>query len=66
LEVPITQKLDFFIEYKFLALMNVELSYGTTPTNSSLNPQGPTQGGSSSTNDFLAQQLVSAGLKWSF
>ena len=66
LEVPITERLDFFIEYKFLALMNVELSYGTTPTNSSLNTKGATQGGSSSTNDFLAQQLVSAGLKWSF
>jgi len=66
MEVPITERLDFFIEYKFIALMNVELSYGTTPTNSSLNTQGPTQGGSSSTNDFLAQQLLSAGLRWGF
>jgi hypothetical protein len=66
LEVPITKSLDFFIEYKFLALMNVELAYGSTPTNSSLNPQGPSQGGGSSTNDFLGQQLISAGLKWSF
>lgn len=61
-ERQIYQGLSMFVEYRFLAYMDVQFAYGNeaTPNNS------VDQGGSSSSNDFLANQIVSAGLKWSF
>ena len=61
-ERQIYQGLSMFVEYRFLAYMDVQFAYGNEAT-----PNGSVgQGGSSSSNDFLAQQIVSAGLKWSF
>ena len=61
-ERNIYENLNFFVEYRFLAYMDVQFAFGTNSTpNGSVN-----QGGSSSSNDFLANQIVSSGLKWSF
>jgi opacity protein-like surface antigen len=61
-ERQIYQNLSMFVEYRFLAYMDVQFAYGNEAT-----PNGSIgQGGSSSSNDFLANQIVSAGLKWSF
>jgi opacity protein-like surface antigen len=62
LEKEIYDNLTLFVEYKFLAWLDVRFAYGSEPTVS--NP--PTQGGSNSQNDFTAQQLLSAGVKYSF
>ena len=62
LEKEIYDNLTLFVEYKFLAWLDVRLGYGSEPTLS--NP--PTPGGSNSQNDFTAQQLLSAGVKYSF
>jgi opacity protein-like surface antigen len=62
LEKKIYENLSLFIEYKFLAFMDVQFNYG----NESTTVTPPVAGGASSSNDFLAQQIVSAGLKWSF
>jgi opacity protein-like surface antigen len=62
LEREIYDNLTLFVEYKFLAWLDVRLGYGSEPTLSS----PPTPGGSNSQNDFTAQQLLSAGVKYSF
>jgi opacity protein-like surface antigen len=60
LERNIYENLSVFIEYKFLAYMDVQFSYGSeTSANGS-------PGGSNSSNNFMAQQIISSGLKWSF
>ena len=60
LERNIYENLSVFIEYKFLAYMDVQFSYGSeTSANGSL-------GGSNSSNNFMAQQIITSGLKWSF
>ena len=51
-----------FIEYRFLAYMDVQFAFGNEQTLDFAEGVG----GSNSSNDFLAQQIVSAGLKWSF
>ena len=61
LEAPLTDQLKLFIEYKFLGLMDVQLAYGNESA-----VTNPGEGGSNSANNYLAQQIVSAGLKWSF
>jgi opacity protein-like surface antigen len=62
IERQLYQNLSMFIEYRFLAYMDVNFNFGSQST-----PNGSVgQGGSSSSNDFLANQVVSAGLKWSF
>ena len=62
IERQLYQNLSMFIEYRFLAYMDVNFNFGSQST-----PNGSVgQGGSSSSNDFLANQIVSAGLKWSF
>ena len=61
-ERNIYQNLNFFVEYRFLAYMDVQFAFGNSQTpNGSVN-----QGGSNSSNDFLANQIISSGLKWSF
>jgi len=62
LERQIYDNLSIFIEYRFLAYMDVQFAYGSASTpNNSVNT-----GGSNSSNDFLANQIISSGLKWSF
>ena len=61
-ERNIYENLNFFVEYRFLAYMDVQFAFGNNSTpNGSVN-----QGGSNSSNDFLANQIISSGLKWSF
>jgi opacity protein-like surface antigen len=60
LERNIYENLSVFIEYKFLAYMDVNFSYGSE---SSANGS---PGGSNSSNNFMANQIISSGLKWSF
>ena len=62
LEREIYDNLTLFVEYKFLAWLDVKFAYGSEPTTSA----PPVQGGSNSQNDFTAQQLLSAGVKYSF
>jgi opacity protein-like surface antigen len=62
LEKRIYENLFIFVEYKFLAFLDVKFAYGNEPTTSI----PPVQGGSNSQNDFTANQLLSAGVKWSF
>jgi len=59
LERNIYENLSFYVEYKFLAYMDVQFAYGTE---SSVRQPG----GSNSSNNFMAQQIVASGLKWSF
>jgi opacity protein-like surface antigen len=59
LERNIYENLSVFIEYKFLAYMDVQFSYGNESSVSQ-------PGGSNSSNNFMAQQIISSGLKWSF
>ena len=59
LERQLYEGLSIYIEYKFLAFMDVNFSYGNE---SSVNEPG----GSNSSNNFMAQQIISSGLKWSF
>jgi opacity protein-like surface antigen len=59
LERNIYKNLSVFIEYKFLAYMDVQFSYGNE--SSVYQP-----GGSNSSNNFMANQIISSGLKWSF
>jgi opacity protein-like surface antigen len=62
LEREIYENLSIFVEYRFLAYMDVQFAYGSASTpNNSVNT-----GGSNSSNDFLANQILSSGLKWSF
>ena len=61
LETHLTEQLRIFVEYKFLGLMDVQFAYGN---NSAVT--NPGDGGSNSSNNFLAQQIVEAGLKWDF
>jgi opacity protein-like surface antigen len=63
LERQLYQGLSMYIEYKFLAFMDVNFTYGNTGWNPST-PNVPP--GSNNSNNFLAQQIVSAGLKWGF
>jgi len=60
LERNLYENLSFYLEYKFLAYMDVQFSYGNEA--SSVNQPG----GSNSSNNFMANQIVSSGLKWSF
>jgi opacity protein-like surface antigen len=61
-ERQIYDNLSIFVEYRFLAYMDVQFAYGSASTpNNSVNT-----GGSNSSNDFLANQIISSGLKWSF
>ena len=63
LERRLYEGLSMYLEYKFLAYMDVQFSYG----NIGWNPGTPSVApGSNSSNNFMAQQIVSAGLKWSF
>jgi len=62
LERQIYDNLTLFVEYKFLAWLDVKFAYGSEPTLTS----PPTPGGSNSQNDFTAQQLLSGGVKYSF
>jgi len=59
LERNLYENLSFYVEYKFMAYMDVQFSYGNE---SSVNEPG----GSNSSNNFMANQIVSSGLKWSF
>jgi hypothetical protein len=59
LERNLYENLSLYVEYKFMAYMDVQFSYGNE---SSVNQPG----GSNSSNNFMANQIVSAGLKWSF
>lgn len=59
LERNLYENLSFYVEYKFLAYMDVQFSYGNE---SSVNQPG----GSNSSNNFMANQIISSGLKWSF
>jgi opacity protein-like surface antigen len=59
LERNLYENLSFYVEYKFLAYMDVQFSYGNE---SSVDQPG----GSNSSNNFMANQIVSSGLKWSF
>ncbi len=62
LERQVYENLSIFIEYRFMAYMDVNFNFGSQST-----PNGSAgQGGSSSSNDFLANQIISSGLKWSF
>ena len=63
-ERQIYEGLSMYIEYKFLAYMDVQFAYGNTAWNPSGAPQ--TAPGSNSSNNFLANQIISSGLKWSF
>ena len=63
-ERQIYEGLSMYIEYKFLAYMDVQFAYGNTAWNSSGAPE--TAPGSNSSNNFLANQIISSGLKWSF
>jgi len=60
LERNLYENLSFYLEYKFLAYMDVQFSYGNEA--SSVNQPG----GSNSSNNFMANQIISSGLKWSF
>ena len=64
LERQIYEGLSIYIEYKFLAYMDVQFAYGNTAWNPSGAPE--TAPGSNSSNNFLANQIISTGLKWSF
>jgi opacity protein-like surface antigen len=59
LERQVYENLSIYIEYKFLAFMDVNFSYGSESS-----VQQP--GGSNSSSNFMAQQIISSGLKWSF
>ena len=63
LERRIYEGLSMYLEYKFLAYMDVQFSYGNTGWNPATPDVAP---GSNNSNNFMAQQIVSAGLKWSF
>jgi hypothetical protein len=63
-ERQIYEGLSMYIEYKFLAYMDVQFAYGNTAWDSSGAPE--TAPGSNSSNNFLANQIISSGLKWSF
>ena len=63
-ERQIYDGLSMYIEYKFLAYMDVQFAYGNTAWDPSGAPQ--TAPGSNSSNNFLANQIISSGLKWSF
>jgi hypothetical protein len=63
LERRIYEGLSMYLEYKFLAYMDVQFSYGNTGWNPATPEVSP---GSNNSNNFMAQQIVSAGLKWSF
>jgi len=67
-ERNIYENLDFYVEYKFMAYMDVQFSYGneTTWTEGKAPAGQSAAGGSNSSNNFMAQQIVSSGLKWSF
>jgi len=70
IERQIYQNLSIFIEYRFLAYMDPQFAFGNeqafnvAPPNDSNNPNGV--GGSNSSSDFIANQIISSGLKWSF
>ena len=64
LEKRLYEGLSMYIEYKFLAYMDPQFSYGNNSNNS--NNLDATAPGSNSSANFIAQQIVSAGLKWSF
>jgi len=68
LERQIWENLSFYIEYKFMAYMDLQFSYGNQTTwNSGTAPVGQSEyGGSNSSNNFMANQIISSGLKWSF
>ena len=59
LERNIYENLSFYVEYKFLAYMDVQFSYGNESSVSE-------PGGSNSSNNFMANQIISSGLKWNF
>jgi opacity protein-like surface antigen len=59
LEKNIYENLSLYVEYKFMAYMDVQFAYGNE---SSVDQPG----GSNSSNNFMANQIVSSGLKWSF
>jgi len=63
MERRLYEGLSMYLEYKFLAYMDVQFSYGNTAWNTAFPTVAP---GSNSSNNFMAQQIVSAGLKWSF
>ena len=64
LERRLYESLSLYIEYKFLAYMDPQFSYGNNQ-NLPRDLDAPPPGSNSSAN-FIAQQIVSAGLKWSF
>ena len=62
IERQIYQNLSIFIEYRFLAYMDAQFAFGNEQT-----PLGANGiGGSNSSSDFIANQIISSGLKWSF
>jgi len=62
IERQIYQNLSIFIEYRFLAYMDPQFAFGNEQT-----PLGANGiGGSNSSSDFIANQIISSGLKWSF
>jgi len=60
LERNLYENLSFYVEYKFLAYMDVNFSYGSESSADGI------PGGSNSSNNFMANQIISSGLKWSF
>ena len=62
IERQIYQNLSIFIEYRFLAYMDPQFAFGNEQTPLGANGVG----GSNSSSDFIANQIISSGLKWSF
>ena len=62
IERQIYQNLSIFIEYRFLAYMDAQFAFGNEQTPLDANGIG----GSNSSSDFIANQIISSGLKWSF
>ena len=67
IERQIYQNLSIFIEYRFLAYMDPQFAFGNEQTaNLKTTPDAAGVGGSNSSSDFIANQIISSGLKWSF
>jgi len=66
LETHLTEQLRIFVEYKFLGLMDVQFAYGNNSAVVGTSTTSSGYGGSNSSNNYLAQQIVEAGIKWDF
>ena len=61
IERRLVDGLSIYLEYKFLAYMDPQFVYGKNNFS-----DFPTDAGSNSSANFIAQQILSGGLKWSF